>query len=535
MPSNQPLGLNERRNLLTLALLLAFMSGLFAVDWQKGMFHSGGLAAAERLFGALVRPDFSVDLLWLAAKSSLLTFSYALISLSLAVVGGFVLAVFASGVLFRARGLQRSARAVLGALRAVHELIWAWFFVAAVGLSPLGALFALAIPYAGYLGKIFADTLQAVPSAPISAMRQSGADRWQCFCYAYLPQALPTMLSYTLYRLECAVRSSSVLSFVGLGGIGMQIQLSLQDLRYEQVWTLLLFLVVMILLIDRWSYALRRLPRRFLGASGKAVVGLMGLAWLFILYEQPDTFASLFNPKNLDYLLEFLAEMVGVGETLPAYLDPQQWQNALWLSIDTFAMSLLATGLATVAMLIFVLPAARHLGRNGQVRQGLAAKMAYALSRFLFLFSRSVPELMWAMILVFIFKPSVFTGALALAIHNFGVLGKLCAEVLEEMDDKPLRHLSQNGASPLQLLLYGIYPSVIRPFLNYILYRMENIIRATLIVGFVGASGLGMQFKLAMSYFHYSEITLYLLCYLLLVYATDLLSAMAKRFIQPPN
>lgn len=121
---------------------------------------------------------------------------------------------------------------------------------------------------------------------------------------------------------------------------------------------------------------------------------------------------------------------------------------------------------------------------------------------------------------------------MALAIHNFGVLGKLCAEVVEDMDEKPLQHLVQNGASQAQLLWYGIYPMVMSAWLNYILYRMENIIRATLIVGFVGASGLGMQFKLAMSYFHYSEITLYLICYLLLVYLTDMLSAFAKRFIR---
>lgn len=258
MADNRPLALNEQRNLLSLALCLAFLGSLFVVDWQKGLLHSGGGATLTRLFSALLQPDFSPELLKLALKSALLTFAYALISLSLALVVGFVLALFASGVLFRSPLLQLSARALLGALRAIHELIWAWFFVAAVGLNPVGALFALAIPYSGYLGKIFADTLQAVPSAPISAIRQTGANRWQLLCYAYLPQALPTMLSYTMYRLECAIRSSSVLSFVGLGGIGMQIQLSLQDLKYDQVWTLLLFLVVMIWAIDRWSYAVRR-------------------------------------------------------------------------------------------------------------------------------------------------------------------------------------------------------------------------------------------------------------------------------------
>lgn len=273
--------------------------------------------------------------------------------------------------------------------------------------------------------------------------------------------------------------------------------------------------------------------RYFIRYSALAVACLIVLSWLFILHSQPDSMASLFNPKNWDYLKEFIEGMLGVGEDLPAYLDGKMWQKALWLSAETFAMSILATGMAACAMICFVLPAARNVAAGTfHQRSRWYHRVAYYLSRFLFLFSRAVPELMWAMILVFIFKPGVFTGALALAIHNFGVLGKLCAEVVEEIDEKPLRHLVHNGASQSQLLIYGFYPMVIRPFLNYILYRMENIIRATLIVGFVGASGLGMQFKLAMSYFHYSEITLYLLCYLLLVYLTDLLSAFAKRFIR---
>lgn len=277
----------------------------------------------------------------------------------------------------------------------------------------------------------------------------------------------------------------------------------------------------------------RHFDRYIVRYSALAVFILIIVSWLFILSEQPDTLSRLFNPKNVDYLLEFLAGMLGVDEEKPAYLDAEMWQQALLLSAETFAMSVLATGIAAFGMLLFVLPAARNVA-YGHFRATTRwyHLVAYHISRGLFLFSRAVPELMWAMILVFIFKPGVFTGALALAIHNFGVLGKLCAEVVEEMDEKPLQHLVQNGASQTQLLFYGIYPTVIRPFLNYILYRMENIIRATLIVGFVGASGLGMQFKLAMSYFHYSEITLYLLCYLLLVYVTDFLSALAKRFIR---
>ncbi|MFZ7214194.1 PhnE/PtxC family ABC transporter permease [[Pasteurella] aerogenes] len=272
--------------------------------------------------------------------------------------------------------------------------------------------------------------------------------------------------------------------------------------------------------------------RHFIRYSCWAVVVLIVASWLYILYDQPEAVSSLFNPKNVDYLLDFLNGMLGLAEETPAYLDAQLWQKALTLSWDTFLMSILATGIAAGGMLLLVLPAARNVAQGHfRLQTRWYHHVAYYFSRGLFLFSRAVPELMWAMILVFIFKPGIIPGAFALAIHNFGVLGKLCTEVVEDMDEKPIRHLVENGASASQLLLYGFYPMLIRPFVNYILYRMENIIRATLIVGFVGASGLGMQFKLAMSFFHYSEITLYLLCYLLLVYVTDILSALVKRYI----
>ena len=277
---------------------------------------------------------------------------------------------------------------------------------------------------------------------------------------------------------------------------------------------------------------IKRLERHFIKYSFFSVLGLIALSWIYILKDQPKALSALFRAENWAYLVEFIEGMLGVGEETPAYLDPEMWHKALILSWETLLMSVLATGIAGIAMFMMVLPAARNVVQGRfRHRTHWYHKVAYHISRCLFLFSRSVPELMWAMILVFIFKPGIVPGALALAIHNFGVLGKLCAEVIEDMDEKPIRHLVQNGASPIQLLFYGIYPTVMRPFLNYILYRMENIIRATLIVGFVGASGLGMQFKLAMSFFHYSEITLYLLCYLLLVYFTDMLSAWAKRYI----
>ena len=149
-------------------------------------------------------------------------------------------------------------RGIIGFLRAIHELIWAWIFVAAIGLTPIGAIFALAIPYAGYFGKIFTDLLEETPKSHIIALELSGAGKLQKMIYGYLPATFPNMFSYIMYRLECAIRSSSVLSFIGLGGIGFQIQISLQDLKYNQVWTFMFFLIGMIIVIDKWGYEIRR-------------------------------------------------------------------------------------------------------------------------------------------------------------------------------------------------------------------------------------------------------------------------------------
>lgn len=224
--------------------------------------HSGGLTTLGNMFRALLTPALSPDILQLALYASWQTLAYSVISISVAIIWAFFLSILASGVVFGHGLIKTITRGFIGLLRSVHELIWAWLFVAAVGLNPVGAIFALAIPYSGYLAKIFADVIEEVPQAPIIALQQAGAGRLQIFFYGYLPYAFPNMMSYTMYRLECAIRSTSVLSFVGLGGIGYQIQLSLQDLRYDEVWTFLFFLVMLILLIDQWGGAIRKRVRQ---------------------------------------------------------------------------------------------------------------------------------------------------------------------------------------------------------------------------------------------------------------------------------
>ncbi len=252
----------ESRRVLTLILLTAFVWSLLNLDWTTGFIHSGGIDAMGEFAKALFTLDLSGDTLTSAISASWTTVAYAVAGLTLALLIGIPLGAIGSGVLTRSPWLRVTSgggtRFSLAFFRSIHELVWAWLFVAAIGLSPMAAVLALAIPYGGILGRIYAELLQDVPDAPLRSLRSTGASEWRVFWYGRLPMALPDMLSYTFYRLECGIRSAAIMSFVGLGGLGHEIRISLDDLAYHQVWTYLLFLIGLVVIVDVWSTMVRR-------------------------------------------------------------------------------------------------------------------------------------------------------------------------------------------------------------------------------------------------------------------------------------
>lgn len=252
----------ESRRLLTILLLGMFLWSVVHIPWGESPVHSGGFSAILEIFSAIFRPELSADVLWIAVKASWKTVAYAVSGLSIALLLALPLGVIASGVLNRTTWIRRAnqwgLRFILAFFRSIHELVWAWLFVAALGLSPMAAVLALGIPYAGILGRIYSELLQDVPDAPLASLRSAGASEWRIFLFGRLPMAFPDMLSYTFYRFECGIRSAAILSFVGLGGLGYQIRIALDDLAYERAWTFILFLVLLVVLIDLWSMLVRK-------------------------------------------------------------------------------------------------------------------------------------------------------------------------------------------------------------------------------------------------------------------------------------
>jgi phosphonate transport system permease protein len=157
-----------------------------------------------------------------------------------------------------AQALRWPVRGLLIVLRSVPEIVWALLFVRAVGLGPTAGVLAIAITYSGMLGKVYAEIFESVDPRPSRALLVAGSPRLAAFAYGVLPGAAAEMLSYTVYRWECAIRASVVMGFVGAGGLGQQIDLSMRMFAGGEVASMLLTFLLLVLLADQLSRLLRR-------------------------------------------------------------------------------------------------------------------------------------------------------------------------------------------------------------------------------------------------------------------------------------
>jgi len=202
-------------------------------------------------------------------------------------------------------------------------------------------------------------------------------------------------------------------------------------------------------------------------------------------------------------------------------------------TLETFAMSFLGTILAVLIAFSLVFLSSRNLMFTGLLFEMERNRpWVRALRTVLYLSAkaalnllRTVPHLVWALILVFAVGLGPFPGMLALGIHTGGVLGRLFGEVMENVETQPIEALQATGASRLQILFYGILPQVLPEFVAYTLYRWEVNIREAVILGYVGAGGLGQQIQIAISLFLEHRLLTLILAIYLIVTVVDYLSA----------
>jgi phosphonate transport system permease protein len=221
-----------------------------------------------RFLSAFAPPDTDADFLLMVARQTWRTVAIATAGITLALLIAIPAALLStralsissmSGRMARVPALLRQGlRWVLVFLRSIPELVWALVFVRVVGLGPTAGVLAIALTYGGMLGKVYADILESSDDAPTRSLLANGSGRLQAFAYGLLPQSAAELTSYTVYRWECAIRSSVVLGFVGAGGLGQELDNSTKMFAGGQVATMLLVFVALVALADAVSAWLRR-------------------------------------------------------------------------------------------------------------------------------------------------------------------------------------------------------------------------------------------------------------------------------------
>ena len=234
-----------------------------------------GLREIAIYVGGLFPPDLSWTTLRDAGIGAVETFAISFVGTLLAVGIALPLALLSArtllyrGVLFQARppapgaralriAIRGGATALLNLLRTVPEILWALVFVFMVGLGPFPGVLALAVHTGGVLGKLFAEVIESVDPRPLEALQATGAGRVRVILYGILPQAAPQFVSYMLYRWEVNIRAAAVLGFVGAGGLGQRIHVTISLFLEHQLLTLILAIYVMVTVVDALSAYLRR-------------------------------------------------------------------------------------------------------------------------------------------------------------------------------------------------------------------------------------------------------------------------------------
>jgi len=250
--------MNRAINLLLLgAIAVAVVASFAYLELDlRALVGNGGLGQMGEYAGRFLHPDLSADHLKAVWRGALETLAMSGLGTLLAMVLGMLLALPAAGRFGWA--LQGAARLLLNALRAIPELVWAALTVLAAGLGPNAGTLALALHTAGVLGRLFAEALENAPPEPAAAIRLQGGSQVAAFCFGTLPNLWPQLLAYSLYRWENNIRMASVLGFVGAGGLGQMLYTTLSLFQEAQASTVIIGMLVLVLLVDVLSDALRQ-------------------------------------------------------------------------------------------------------------------------------------------------------------------------------------------------------------------------------------------------------------------------------------
>ncbi len=417
-------------------------------------------------------------------------------------LGAMTIAFAVSIPLGVAAGLRlRGSTAILtglAAFRSIPDLTLAILCVILFGVGPGAGMVALALYYTAAVAKMFSDILRTAPRRPLDALAGTGATRLQIALYGLIPLKQGDLLTYGAFEFESALRASVVIGAVGGGGLGGELVGSLSAFDFRHVSTLILVLVILIAGLDRVATWLRRHPRWLLALPPLGLVAL----WIY----SPRLFA-------LGHAAQVLSDMV------PPQITAQGWAELPQRVWETVWMAVTGTLGAVAAAMVFGAASARSIA---------PAWLSIPVRRLMELM-RTIPEIVWGLVLIAVAGVGPTAGAWALGLHSAGSLSRLFADTLDNAPRAPQVAIAGTGASALMVGAYATAPLALGPLAAHSLFRLEWNLRMATVLGLIGAGGVGQALYNAQQLFFYKQMLAYVIVTWVLVASMDFASERLRR------
>jgi phosphonate transport system permease protein len=538
--------------------VVVVFAAAFVWSWRQIEFTFGelvgGLGDVANLLGRMLPPRF-VDLPYII-ELAFLTLAMAVVGTALAVVLSVPVAVLAARNTTVNRATYYAARGVIVLARAIPDVILAVIFVRGLGIGVLPGVLAIGLHSVGMIGKLFADAIEQVDEGAREAVAATGGGRLQDLATAVFPQVLPSFIGTALYRLDINLRTSTILGVVGAGGIGFELQDALRSLSYDRGLGIVIVIFALILLVELISSAMRAslignestvfgaaVRRRSLGDLVLArrtrttragvdvtqfdrtrlrppwtrerrvraiyLVGTVGvLAWAI--------WAAKANPVDI------VGAVPEIWRTFTQFVPPDFSSARAEIvegMLETVAIGVVATVLGAVLAIPFGFLAARNVA---------PARWVMYLARTFLVFERGIPELILAVIFVAAVGLGPVGGTMALALGSLGLMAKLMADNLEEVDPGPREAVVATGATRGQETMTSLVPQAMPSFVGSFLYLLDVNIRSATILGIVGGGGIGFLLFNALRTLNFETASAIVLTIFAVVYAIEQLSGWVR-------
>ena len=457
----------------------------------------------QRIFLGALRPDL---LALYSFKSALLnTLTFAFCGLALGALLGAVLSFFFH---------LHCVRLACAFVRAIHEIFWAFIFLPIVGLNPICGVLAIALPYAGIFAKVYAEILQEADAKPLRGL-PIHTHALVRFFYGVLPGVYADLANYTAYRFECALRSSAVLGFIGLPTLGFHLETAFREGLYVQAAALLYIFYLLIASLKYWLKA--KLAPLYVALSLLLISKDIAFSW--------SNMSRFLTYEILPWPMRRQGFLDGSRDIALPWSSLWQWLSKIFTSEIGPGLynTILLTQIALVGTGLFTLLAFAALSHH------FAGPISRRIARYIIVVVRTTPEYILAYVFVLLWGPSMLPAIVAITLHNGAILAHLSgqhADLITLAPDAPKGRVNR--------YFYEVLPRVYGPFLAFLFYRWEIIMRESALLGILGIYTLGFFIDSAIADDKLDKAMLLIFSTAILNMAIDSISQRVRQHLRIP-